>query len=107
MSAEQRKREIEAMLEESKLSCEAAFSVSRRIQELESYMQDPRYHNQCTNLEAIIKLYKLGELKYGTEFTIFAQGKIVSLDAIPPRSIEWNCEVPDQKYLTSFSWFSL
>ena len=107
MSAEQRKREIEAMLEESKLSCEAAFPVSRRIQELESYMQDPRYHNQCTNLEAIIKLYKLGELKYGTEFTIFAQGKIVSLDAIPPRSIEWNCEVPDQKYLTSFSWFSL
>lgn len=50
MSAEKRKREIEM------------FPVSRRIHELESYMQVPKYHNQCTNLEAIIKLYKLGEL---------------------------------------------
>ena len=45
MSAEERKRDIEAMLEESKRSFEAAFPVSRQIQELESYMQDPKHHN--------------------------------------------------------------
>src|SRR5699024_4519658 len=45
----------QALLGESRRSFEAAFPVSRRIQELESYMQDSKYHDQRVNSTAIIK----------------------------------------------------
>lgn len=83
MDREDRAKQIQDLFEQSRQSFKEAFPVSKRIQTLEAYLEDETMSHQHTNIRAALQLYQTGQLEYGYGLTIFAQGRVISLDAIP------------------------
>lgn len=65
-----RKEDIQAQITESERRFKEAFPVSKRIQQLESYLQDDSLSHQHVNIRAAIKMYKAGEIEYEYRRTI-------------------------------------
>lgn len=78
-----RKKEIQALFEQSRQSFKKAFPVSSRIQQLEAYLQDESLSHQHVNIRAALHMYKTGQLEYGYGYTLFVEGQVVPMDAIP------------------------
>lgn len=82
-----RKNEIQALFEKSRQSFKKAFPASRRIQQLEAYLEDESLGHQHVNIRAALHMYKTGQLEYGYGSTVFAGGRIIRMDAIPKELI--------------------
>lgn len=58
------------------------FDVTARIEQLEAYLEDPRFDKQKDNIEAVLHYYREGLLpvKYG-EPLVFQGGRLIELSA--------------------------
>lgn len=58
------------------------FDVAARIEQLEGYLEDPRYDKQKDNIRAVLHCYREGMLPAkGGEPLIFQGGKLIELSA--------------------------